>query len=93
MALQASIWTVWRFTSIQVPISHLGQHTEITLQDIPNSRYKLELFVGSEAIELVRKDNRTWVPAQRAYVLVSSQRLLSEPCAYVERFLREPRSA
>ena len=27
------------------------------------------MFVGSEAIELQRKDNRTWAPVQRPYVL------------------------
>ena len=32
-------------------------------------KYKLLLFVGSEAIELERKDSRTWTPVQRPYVL------------------------
>ena len=39
------------------------------MQDIPDLKYKLVLFVGSEAIELQRKDNRTWAPVQRPYVL------------------------
>ena len=39
------------------------------MQDIPDLKYKLVLFIGSEAIELERKDNRTWVPVQRPYVL------------------------
>ena len=32
-------------------------------------KYKPVLFVGSEAIELERKDNHTWAPVQRLYVL------------------------
>ena len=39
------------------------------MQDIPNLKYKLALFVGSEAIELERTDYRTWAPVQRPYVL------------------------
>ena len=39
------------------------------MQDIPDLKYKLVLFVGSEQIELERKDNRTWTPVQRPYVL------------------------
>ena len=39
------------------------------MQDIPDLKYKLVLFVGSEAIELETKDNRTWAPVQRPYVL------------------------
>jgi len=39
------------------------------VQDIPDLKYKLVLFVGSEAIELETKDNRTWAPVQRPYVL------------------------
>ena len=42
---------------------------EITVQDIPDLKYKLELFVGSEPIELQRTDNRTWAPVQRPYAL------------------------
>ena len=38
------------------------------MQDIPDLKYKLVLFVGSELIELERKDNRTWAPVQRPYV-------------------------
>jgi len=40
------------------------------VQDIPDLKYKLVLFVGSEAIELEMKDNRTWAPVQRPYVLL-----------------------
>ena len=36
---------------------------------MPDLKYKLLLFVGSEAIELERKDSRTWTPVQRPYVL------------------------
>jgi len=39
------------------------------VQDIPDLKYKLVLLVGSEAIELETKDNRTWAPVQRPYVL------------------------
>ena len=39
------------------------------MQDIPDFKYKLVLFVGSEPIELERKDDRTWAPVQRPYVL------------------------
>ena len=39
------------------------------MQDIPDLKYKLVLFVGSEPVELERKDNRTWAPVQRPYVL------------------------
>ena len=42
---------------------------EITVQDIPDLKYKLVLFVGSEAIDLHRKGNRTWAPVQHPYVL------------------------
>ena len=42
---------------------------EIIVKDIPDLKYKLVLFVGSEAIELERKDHRTWAPVQRPYVL------------------------
>ena len=38
------------------------RHTEIRLQDVTNSRYQLELFVGNQEIELEKKDNRTWIP-------------------------------
>jgi len=39
------------------------------VQGIPDLKYKLVLLVGSEAIELETKDNRTWAPVQRPYVL------------------------
>ena len=39
------------------------------MQDIPDLKYKLVLFVGSEAIELETEDNRTWAPVRRPYVL------------------------
>ena len=46
-------------------------------------KYKLVLFVGSEAIELKPKDNHTWAPVQRPYVLhlltTCTQRIL---CVY-----------
>jgi hypothetical protein len=42
---------------------------EIIMQDVPGLKYKLALFVGSEVIELQRKDNRTWAPVKRPYVL------------------------
>ena len=39
------------------------------MQDVPDLKYKPVLFVGSEAIELERKDNSTWAPVQPPYVL------------------------
>jgi len=48
-----------------------GQHTEITVQDIPKHRLTLRLFMGSEESELQRKDNQTWALVQRAYVICS----------------------
>ena len=48
--------------------AHLRQQQDIIMQDIPDLKYKLVLFVGSEAIELETKDNRTWAPVQRPYV-------------------------
>jgi hypothetical protein len=41
------------------------------MQDIPDLKYTTVLFVGNEAVELERKDNRTWAPVQRPYVLRS----------------------
>jgi len=38
------------------------------VQGIPNLKYTLVLFVGSEAIELETKDDHTWAPVQRPYV-------------------------
>ena len=40
------------------------------MQDIPDLKYKLVLFVENEAIELERQDNRTWAPVQRPYDLL-----------------------
>ena len=39
------------------------------MRDIPDLKYRLLLFVGSRPIELERKDDRTWAPVQRPYVL------------------------
>ena len=53
------------------------------MQDIPDLKYKVVLFVGSEAIELERKDYQTWVPVQRPYVarmLITYTHLV--PCLY-----------
>ena len=59
---------VRRFTSFG-PVSLTRDNKEITLKDIPDLKYKLVLFVGSEAIDLQRKGNRTWAPVQHPYVL------------------------
>jgi len=40
------------------------------VKDIPDLKYRLVLFVGSEEIELEMKDNRTWAPVQCLYVLL-----------------------
>ena len=69
MTIQASTWTVRNFTSIWDHTADFRQHTEITLQDVPNLKYKLELFIGSEEIELQRKDSQTWTPARCPYAL------------------------
>ena len=60
---------VRRFTSIYVHTAHFGQCAEIRLQEVPNREYTIRLFVGNEERALERKDNRTWTPAQRVYVL------------------------
>jgi len=49
--------------------SHFSKHTEITLQGVPNREYTLRLFVENVERELQKKDDHTWVPAQRQYVL------------------------
>jgi len=56
------------FTSIYVHTAHFRQHTEITLQDIPNREYTLRLFVENVAREVQRNDNHTWTPARRLWV-------------------------
>jgi len=58
-----------RFTSVYIHIAHFGYHTEITLQDVPNREYTLRLFVEDVEKEFQKKDNHTWTPAQRQYVL------------------------
>ena len=57
-----------RFTSIYIHTSHFGLHIEIKLQDVPNREYTLRLFVENVDRELEKKDNYTWIPAQRQYV-------------------------
>jgi len=39
------------------------------VQDVSDLKYKPVLFVGSEAIQLEKKDNYTWAPLRRPYVL------------------------
>jgi hypothetical protein len=60
---------VRRSTSIYAHGADFRKHIEITLQDVPNLKYKLELFLGNEEIDLQRKENRTWTPVQRPYVI------------------------
>ena len=55
-----------RFNSGQT--ADFGQHTEITLQDIPKYRLTLRLFVENEEKELQTEDSLTWALVQRAYV-------------------------
>ena len=59
------------------------RHTEIALQDVTNSRYQLELFVGNQKIELEKKGDRTWMPMD----LVVPTALLQE--ASLLRFYQE----
>ncbi len=54
---------------MEVHATDLGQHIEITFQDVPNQECTLRLFVESQEKELQMKDNRTWTPIQRPYVL------------------------
>ena len=56
------------FISIEVHTTHLAQHPDITLQNIPNPEYTLRLFLENEERELHTQDNRTWTPSQRPYV-------------------------
>ena len=48
-----------------------GQHTEITLQDIPKHRLTLRLFAGNDESDLQRKDNLTWASVPPLYVICS----------------------
>ena len=57
-----------RFTSFYVHTAHFGQHTDITLKDVPDREYTLRLFIENVERELQRKEHRTWTPAQRQYV-------------------------
>ena len=66
--LQAYASIVRRFLPSYIHSTHFGHHTEITLQDVPKWKHKLELFVGNRQIELETEDNQTWIPAQRPYV-------------------------
>ena len=54
------------------------RRTEITLKDVTNSKYHLGLFVEKQKIELEKKGDWTWTPAQRLYDLVSSLRAHTE---------------
>src|SRR5258708_20816426 len=73
------------------PHPHFVYHIEITLQEIPESKYRLQLFVENEKIELQKKDDRTWAPAQRLYVLSFPLHTITEAYGYVERFLLHQR--
>lgn len=55
-------------SSVWVLTTDFGQPTEITVQEDPQLKIKLELFVGNEELELETKDSETWAPAQRPYV-------------------------
>jgi len=58
-----------RFASIYIHTARSDYHTEITLHDAPNREYTLRLFVDNVEKELQKKDNHTWTPVQRQYVL------------------------
>jgi hypothetical protein len=79
---------VRRFTSIHARTTHFEQLTDITLQDVANLKYKLELFVRNEEIHLHNKDSRSWIPAQRPYALRPLQCTLTETNIYLVVFLR-----
>jgi hypothetical protein len=57
-----------RYTSFYVLTAHIHQHTEITLQDIPNQEYTLRLFVENVERELQSQGSHTWTPVPRQYV-------------------------
>jgi hypothetical protein len=59
---------VRRFTSVYVHTAHFGQHTDITLKDVPDREYTLTLYVEDTKRELERSEHRTWKPVQRQYV-------------------------
>jgi len=46
----------------------LGQHPDITLQDVLHPDHALRLFINDQELGLQTQDNRTWTPAQRPYV-------------------------
>ena len=71
-------------------IADLLRHTELTFQDVTNSRYNLGLFLENQKIELEKKSDRSWTPAQRLYVLVSSLHALTGGSLCVEIFFRHP---
>ena len=48
--------------------TNLGQHTEITLQDIPKLKLTPSLFVENEERELEQTDKQTWALIQPLYV-------------------------
>jgi len=82
---------VRRFPPNYVHSTDFSHQTEITLQEVPNWRHKLELFIGNRQIELQTKDNLIWTLAQRPYVHSSALLTLTEARAYVELSLRHPR--
>ena len=45
----------------------------------------------NQKIELEKKDDWTWTPVRRLYVLISSLHALTESTVYVEIFLRHPK--
>jgi glycerol-3-phosphate O-acyltransferase len=93
MPNQACTSTVRRFTSIQAHTAHFVQHTEITLQHVPNREYTLRLFVENVKKELQRKDNQTWTPAHRPYVPYLLNTYTQQWVTCVEVFPQHPRCA
>ena len=70
MTNQACISTVMPVTSIYVHTTDFGQHTGITMIDIPKPDYTLSLFVENveRELERSRSDHRTWTPVHGLYV-------------------------
>jgi len=60
---------VRRFNFNSGHTADLGQHTDITLQEIPKHRLTLRLFVENEERDLQTEDNLTWALVQRVYVI------------------------
>ena len=67
-----------RFTSIFAHTADFGPHTEIALQGAHKMDHALRLFIEDEELELWRRYDDTWTPAQHEYV----------PCFFITNTFR-----